>query len=728
MGVKEKGSIKTGSHIIFNALRKQLKAIGCGPRMQQGLFQVLSAILHLGDINFEITNIQETCKIKNPVKCASAARLLGCKQEELETALITKSTVIGTEKCSIILGTFEAARQRNQLASLLYTLIFSWLVEQINKKFCVQDELVSQFIGVFDFPGILPNRSAGYGFEQLLVNYMSESLDYLAKFKLCDKSWMTYDENDLNDFGSSLKKVDDQFEILDLLGNLKTGLLPRFYAKKPTYKELNSISHKNAYLVPDRKRKLPTYFAIRHFTGTVDYRISDLDTLSDSFVGADFVSLFSNAINSHSSPNVSFIRQLFNKKIISVEFDPTSPRTVLKANTSNAPNRSPSYKNRKEASLLLSDNETETPVSKLMRSFNQLLNTSSEVPCHIVYHFNDKGKDDTRGLFGTFGLETLGQSLSGQYFTSLPHAEFLYRYSESNPRFEFSRSSKDECDLAINELGWNDQDAVAGKFRVFLTYDAWKSLSMKHAKHTDKDTGDIASPMIELLKSEDCSEDGTTESSLTDPVEEFYMEDRMAVGVIPDLESGKGTRQKIFDSIKPIQPSKWRYPAEMSRQRKVWVTCTWMLTWCIPSGLLKLFKQKTPEIRMAFREKLALYILILSLCTLMLFFIIGIGPLTCPNQNVYSAGEVSAYSSMSNPLVIINGYYYYIPDIVQTHVMGGSYTISATTFQSTVLGQDVSGMFYPTDSFAENCPGFEKPTGWDNIPSREAPGSANNIW
>ena len=164
LGAKEKGSIKTGSHIIFNALRKQLKAIGCGPRMQQGLFQVLSAILHLGDINFEVTNIQETCKIKNSVKSGTAARLLGCQQEELETALITKSILVGTEKCSIVLGTFEASRQRNQLASLLYYLIFSWIMEQINKKFCVNDELVSQFIGVFDFPGILPDRSIGYGF------------------------------------------------------------------------------------------------------------------------------------------------------------------------------------------------------------------------------------------------------------------------------------------------------------------------------------------------------------------------------------------------------------------------------------------------------------------------------------------------------------------------------------------------------------------------------------
>lgn len=83
---------------------------------------------------------------------------------------------------------------------------------------------------------------------------------------------------------------------------------------------------------------------------------------------------------------------------------------------------------------------------------------------------------------------------------------------------------------------------------------------------------------------------------------------------------------------------------------------------------------------------------------------------------------------MSNPLVIINGFYYYIPDIIQTHVMGGSYAISSTTFQSTVLGQDVSGMFYATDNFAVNCPGFDRPSGWDNIPSREAPGSANNIW
>ena len=48
--------------------------------------------------------------------------------------------------------------------------------------------------------------------------------------------------------------------------------------------------------------------------------------------------------------------------------------------------------------------------------------------------------------------------------------------------------------------------------------------------------------------------------------------------------------------------------------------------------------------------------------------------------------------------------------------------------QATVLGQDVSGMFYKTDYPDTYCPGFTLPPNWDNVMERGGQGSATNTW
>jgi hypothetical protein len=58
--------------------------------------------------------------------------------------------------------------------------------------------------------------------------------------------------------------------------------------------------------------------------------------------------------------------------------------------------------------------------------------------------------------------------------------------------------------------------------------------------------------------------------------------------------------------------------------RKAWMTCTSIMTWWIPSVFLK-WAGMPPHVQQAWREKVALNLLILLACAVFLFYIIGLG-------------------------------------------------------------------------------------------------------
>ncbi len=87
-----------------------------------------------------------------------------------------------------------------------------------------------------------------------------------------------------------------------------------------------------------------------------------------------------------------------------------------------------------------------------------------------------------------------------------------------------------------------------------------------------------------------------------------------------------------------------------SAARKRWVALCWLLTWWIPSFILKWFsKLKRPDIRQAWREKLTINLIIWFICGCTIFVIAILGRLICPTQHVYSTGELAAHSYANQP-------------------------------------------------------------------------------
>lgn len=102
------------------------------------------------------------------------------------------------------------------------------------------------------------------------------------------------------------------------------------------------------------------------------------------------------------------------------------------------------------------------------------------------------------------------------------------------------------------------------------------------------------------------------------------------------------------------------------------------------------------DIQMAFREKVALNIIIYFFCLVLLFFIVGFGRVICPNQEVLSKFELSSKTDLNDPWVSAFGRVYQISDIVQNHIK--AYGVQDYMF-SNFLGQDVSYLFYKAELF-----------------------------
>ncbi|KAL5035310.1 hypothetical protein BDV3_005263 [Batrachochytrium dendrobatidis] len=165
-------------------------------------------------------------------------------------------------------------------------------------------------------------------------------------------------------------------------------------------------------------------------------------------------------------------------------------------------------------------------------------------------------------------------------------------------------------------------------------------------------------------------------------------------------------------------------PKPRTFARKSWLCCTWSLTWWIPTCLIScLFGKRRPDVQIAWREKVALCTLIFLMCATMLFLIVGLGQVLCPKQNILSEGEVSTHNSLTDAYVIINGNYYDIKDIVKSHVQTSSSFIGSAAFVSTVLGRDVSAMFYPANLPQKYCPNMRLPAGWDSVYQRNNQGT-----
>ncbi|EGP90436.1 unnamed protein product [Zymoseptoria tritici ST99CH_1A5] len=140
--------------------------------------------------------------------------------------------------------------------------------------------------------------------------------------------------------------------------------------------------------------------------------------------------------------------------------------------------------------------------------------------------------------------------------------------------------------------------------------------------------------------------------------------------------------------------------------RRAWVAVVWILTWWIPSPLMKLVgRMKRPDVRMAWREKVALVMLIALLNATIVFYIVGFGKILCPNRDkVWNLKQVGYHQGRTDYYVAFRGGVY---DLTKFYKLQHSDMNNVPVTADDMLqfaGTDVSPYIVPPLSIA--CPGL----------------------
>jgi myosin heavy subunit len=277
----------------FNDAMKAFRDIGFPDEERDALFKVVSAVLNLGNIDFEETSSggAQVSAAKNGFKhLGNAASLLGLPVDRLKAILTQNvSNVSGSEMVRAF--TVHVAEQaRDSLAKGLYGRLFDWLVQRLNKSMLNSATgFTPTRIGMVDIFGfeIFKQNS----FEQLCINFANEKLQ-----QMFNKHTFLLEEKTYREEGIAFDPVHfyDSQPLLDLLGLPVSGV-----AKMSVFQQLDEqtamakgteeqflaavdqrhsskTTTKHGELVQffKRHRLKKKCFTIEHYAGPVQYNVS----------------------------------------------------------------------------------------------------------------------------------------------------------------------------------------------------------------------------------------------------------------------------------------------------------------------------------------------------------------------------------------------------------------------------------------------------------------------
>ncbi|KAK4229873.1 P-loop containing nucleoside triphosphate hydrolase protein [Podospora fimiseda] len=159
----------------FNATKQSLKTIGVTDAEQAEIFKLLAGLLHLGNVKIGASRTESVLSPTEP-SLVKACEILGIDAPEFAKWIVKKQLVTRGEKITSNLSQAQAIVVRDSVAKFIYSSLFDWLVEIINKSLATEEVLarVTSFIGVLDIYGF--EHFAKNSFEQFCINYANEKL------------------------------------------------------------------------------------------------------------------------------------------------------------------------------------------------------------------------------------------------------------------------------------------------------------------------------------------------------------------------------------------------------------------------------------------------------------------------------------------------------------------------------------------------------------------------
>ncbi|KAI3517097.1 hypothetical protein L1887_16304 [Cichorium endivia] len=259
----------------YLATRRAMDIVGISKQEQEAIFRVTAAILHLGNIAFakgkEVdSSVLKDDKAKFHLKMT--AELLKCDLAGLQDALVKRVMITPEEVIKRSLDPLSAAFSRDGLAKTIYSRLFDWLVDKINKSIG-QDPNSKCLIGVLDIYGFESFKNNS--FEQFCINFTNEKLQQHFNQHVFKMEQEEYKKEAIN--WSYIEFVDNQ-DVLDLIEKKPGGIIalldeacmfPKSTHETFSNKLYQTFKNHKRFIKPKLSR---TDFTVAHYAGEVQYQ------------------------------------------------------------------------------------------------------------------------------------------------------------------------------------------------------------------------------------------------------------------------------------------------------------------------------------------------------------------------------------------------------------------------------------------------------------------------
>lgn len=730
----------------FEQIKTSLKTSGFRKEHIGRIIQLIATILHLGNLVFVDpvgTGTQEAAFVKNTEQLEIVADFLGLDPHALENVLTFKTTMIRKDVTTLILNAEQASNQRDDLCQVLYSLLFSWIVERVNSKTCVDE--FNSFIGVLDFPGLQQNKG---GFYQLCVNIGNERiLNYLntTMFKVDADTFRSegISVQDVNVDSSCVDLIDRPKGICDTI-NTMSDFSKRTYTDTNIMDSLVKFNSTHPSFSVKSSDTNARCFVINHYDNTcpVEYAPDNFAAQNNSQISVDFVSLFKGGMDVQPSWN-GFIVDLFAN--VKVENHPKHNSAIVAARQSAKPMRAPSQRrstrrkngvNNEKSSLTPASSAT--ILAQVQSSMDELVQSFEEVKLWSVYCISPKQPGSSKaGSFDPkyvqmqvdrFRLPAVTQLPSIQYVESYLHQEFLDRYGHLFQDIDTSRLLRSQCESAAGTMNWTRNNMCTTQNKVFLSALAWRELEdqlrsyekieQRQAKEDNLlDTGSELNTSTRGTETHQHPFAATaaaaglpmpSQNYAHDDQGSYYSEDESGQYVENDgsyygsdsymysnsSQGGKNglglppPQEPIVENLDESEEDE----TKMTAGRKRWLFFVYFCTWWIPSKfMIWCGRMKRKDVRIAWREKVTLCMLIFLMCAFVIWFLVFFGELVCPKQHVFSTSELQNHGTENDKkYVAIRGEVFDLTSFAPHH-----YPANLVPTQSVLqyAGQDVTNLF-----------------------------------
>ena len=275
----------------FFTTTNALDMIGINSEVQQQIFQILSGILHLG--NIEIKKLRNDASVSsNDENLQIACELLGIDSFDFAKWITKRQIITRSEKIETKLNYNQAIVVRDSVSKFIYSALFDWLVETINHNLNkeVNQDNIKSFIGVLDIYGF--EHFEKNSFEQFCINYANEKLQQEFNqhvFKLEQEEYIREEIEwsfiEFNDNQPCIDLIENKFGILSLLD--EESRLPSGSDESWIQKLYTSFDKEPTNAVFSKPRFGQTKFVVSHYAHDVAYDVEGFieknrDTVPDT--------------------------------------------------------------------------------------------------------------------------------------------------------------------------------------------------------------------------------------------------------------------------------------------------------------------------------------------------------------------------------------------------------------------------------------------------------------